>query len=245
MASWIDDIISSSAAPQRIFLAAEVEFMGAAENDITGRTVKLRIIRSPEEQLQAHPCAKATRRRRGFAGTMFEATLSPLDGTPILTLATILLNWQDAPKGSTVTLKVSDDSPEMMFYKRPSAEGPGTRWMAVFVELTGDELPVNQKQADMADKLADTPIANSERKAQTYAQGVALLIKSGQFLEFLNERIEPGTWTPDEADTWIKAKLGIASKSELNEIGCPARKVWEQIRSAYVEWSGRGQRLQD
>ena len=249
MSSWIDEVIASAnpAAAQKIAWAGELEFLSASETDTTGRTVKLRLVRGPEEMASINPFAKFTRRRKGFAGTRFEASLSPLDGTDTLALSTTLLNWADGPSGPSVTLKLSDDSPQhpFMFSRRPSADGNGTRWMGVMIELTDDEQPVNQKQAGMADKLADTPIANSERKAQTYAQGVALLIKSGQFLEFLNERIEPGTWTPDEADTWIKAKLGIASKSELNEIGCPARKVWEQIRSAYVEWSGRGQRLQD
>ena len=131
-----------------------------------------------------------------------------------------------------------------MFCKRPSAEGPGTRWMAVFVELTDDGGAVNQKQAGMADKLADTPIANSERKAQTYAQGVALLIKSQQFREYLNEMVEPGDWSPEDADTYIKAKLDIASKSELN-VGGIKRAQWEKLRSAYLEWSGRGQLLRD
>lgn len=258
MSNWVDEIISAAAPSSAVVIAwaGEVEFLSASETDTTGRTVKLRLARPPEELGQGHPFSKFTRRRKGFAGTRFEASLSPLDGTEALALSTVLLNWQDSPSGSSVSLKLSDDGyPQhpLMFCKRPSAEGPGTRWMAVFVELTDDELPVNQKQADMADKLADTRIANSEDghphpygkgPGQSYAQGVALLIKSGQFLEFLNERIEPGTWTPDEADTWIKAKLGIASKSELNVDG-PPRKVWEQIKSAYLEWSGRGQYLRD
>ena len=257
--SWIDEVLESAdpAAAQRIFWAGEVEFLAASETDTTGCTVKLRLVRGPEEHAMVNPFAKATRRRRGFAGTMFEFSRSRMgdteSGATPLPMATVLLNWSDGPSGPTVTLKLSDDDcveldggghHPFMFCKRPSADGPGTRWMAVFVELTDDELPVNQAKADMADKLADTQIANSERHSQTYAQGVAVLMKSPQFKQYLTERCDTtaADWNDADVDNYIKGKLGIASKSELNVAGIP-RKRWEALRSAYLEWSGRGQCL--
>lgn len=255
MSNWIDEVLESAdpKTAQRIFWAGEVEFLSAAETDTTGRSVKMRLVRGPEEQAMVNPFAKATRRRRGFAGTFFEASLSllggPEGGAGGVARATILLNWSDGPSGPTVTLKLSDDEEgggehPFMFCKRPSAEGPGTRWMAVFVEMTDDGEAVNQAKADMADKLADTPIANSERHSQTYAQGVAVLMKSPQFKQYLTERCDTtaADWNDADVDNYIKGKLGIASKSELNVAGIP-RKRWEALRSAYLEWSGRGQCL--
>ena len=56
---WIDEVIASSdpKTAQRIYWAGEVEFLSAAEGDVTGRTVKLRLVRGPEEHALVNPFA--------------------------------------------------------------------------------------------------------------------------------------------------------------------------------------------
>ena len=232
MSSWIDEVIASAnpAAAQKIAWAGELEFLSASETDTTGRTVKLRLVRGPEEMASINPFAKFTRRRKGFAGTRFEASLSPLDGTETLALSTVLLNWADGPSGPSVTLKLSDDSPQhpFMFSRRPSADGNGTRWMGVMIELTDDEQPVDQTKAQFT--IRDSRIEN-DRPIMSYAQNVGILIKSAAFALYLQERVDGNReWDAESIDTWLKAKLGIKSKTELN-LPCPARTACEAIRS--------------
>ena len=244
--SWIDEIIESASpkAARAVYWAGEVEFLAATESDITGRTVKLRTLRGPEEFGSPNPFALATRKRNGFAGTFFEMTLSLLAGAEGYeeprSHSTVLLNWSDGPKGATITLKVSDEQllHPFMFCKRPSAGVLGTRWMAVFVELTDDEQPVDQEKAQFT--IRDSRIEN-DKSHMSYAQNIGILIKSPAFALYLQERVDGNrAWDADSIDTWLKAKLGIKSKTELN-LPCPARTACEAIRSNYIEWSGRSQ----
>jgi len=249
--SWIDEVIASAnpKTAQRIYWAGEVEFLSAAEGDVMGRTVKLRLVRGPEEHALVNPFAKATRKRKGFAGTFFEMTLSllggPEGGDDTMTLSTVLLGWSDGPKGATATLKISDEEEgghPFMYFKRPSSEGPGTRWMAVFVELTDDVQPVNQQQAAICDsRIENAPVDHPPAKVKSYAQNAAILIQSPAFALYLQERVDGSRgWDAETIDTWLKAKLGITSKTELNAPG-PARTAFDAIKSNYVEWSGRAQ----
>jgi hypothetical protein len=243
---WIDEVIAAAdpKAARHVYWAGAVEFLSAAENDVTGRTVKLRTLRGPEEFASINPFALATRRRKGHAGTFFEMTLSLLggpEGSEVpRSYATVLLNWSDGPQGATVTLKVSDDHVvhPFMFCKRPSAGVLGTQWMAVFVEQTNDEQPVDQTKAQFT--IRDSRIEN-DRPIMSYAQNVGILIKSAAFALYLQERVDGNReWDAESIDTWLKAKLGIKSKTELN-LPCPARTACEAIRSNYIEWSGRSQ----
>jgi hypothetical protein len=267
--SWIDEIIESASpkAARAVYWAGEVEFLAATESDITGRTVKLRTLRGPEEFGSPNPFALATRKRNGFAGTFFEMTLSLLAGAEGYeeprSHSTVLLNWSDGPKGATITLKVSDEQllHPFMFCKRPSAGVLGTRWMAVFVELTDDEQPVDQEKAQFT--IRDSRIENDPfvqaglqddarhphpygvvaklAKPMSYAQNAAILMQAPAFAMYLQERVDGNRqWDVDSIDTWLKAKLGIKSKTELNEPGT-ARTAFDAIKSNYIDWSGRSQ----
>jgi len=251
--SWVDEIIRTAApgAAKVIYWMGEVEFLSAAENDTAGRTLKLRVVRGPQEQHLINPFAKATRKRSGFAGTHFTLSLAGIGDNERMEWVdtVVMLNWADGPSGATVTLKIPDtaDVHPFMFCVRPSANVRGTRWMAVFVELDDGHVAVRQldaqveKHLDRVSGVSDAVAGSSGARGQTYAQGVALLIQSQPFLDYLGEMVEAKEWTFAAADQWLKSRLEIASKSELN-VPSAARQKWEKIRSSYLEWAARGAR---
>lgn len=78
--NWIESLVNERSSPTQRVSAhiGECEFMAAQESDSAGRTVKLRLLRPPEEQGKSNPFSKFTRKRRGKAGSRFEASFAQI-----------------------------------------------------------------------------------------------------------------------------------------------------------------------
>ncbi len=236
--SWIDEIVSSSAAPGAVFLATEAEFLSASSSDSVGRTVKLRIVRPPKDQHLANPFAIATRRRGKRAGTRFDASI--VDVTTQESRYTgdvMLLNWASGPAGDNVTLLINftedeTDGHPFLLCKRPSAGANGTRFMCVFVAVGDDEQVVVEP--------SDEKVAI--KGAQPLSVQAAMLVKQPVFHDFLRETIEDVQWDTGRSDAWLKRACGISSKSELKH-NQAAAGIFRKVLWKYSDWrdpDGRG-----
>lgn len=215
----------------------ELEFLGATEDDRTGRTVQFRLIRKLDEMGMAHPFGAFTRRRRGHAGTRFKAVFQPIDMGRGVDGEIMLLNWADGPKGATVKflLHCSDPDHPFLYCDRRTPDAGGTSFMAVLLELDDDDVVVNQAKRERYEK--------SQQKLSNVA---AMMVKYPRFHEWLREIAGPapsaedgeysvGQWGRLEADAWIKDELDISSKGELDRDTKAARRFLT-LRSRYTDW---------
>lgn len=239
MSSWLDDLTSRSPMRAKIGWTGELEFNGATEDDRSGRVVKFRIVRRPEEMGQAHPFSRFIRRRGKTTGSIFETAITSVASSAIVYNAPVmLLNWSDGPGGSTVSLLLdTDDSgPQHPFlgYSRASKQVAGSRFMAVFLEKEDDADLHAQAQRDLAERNAAT---GSKQRLSNVA---AMFIKQSRFHDFLREEVDDAIeWNTARADAWLKTTLNIKSKSELDSLA----KEWQgvianfhRIRKRFVAW---------
>lgn len=231
MTNNLPDNTISPHTKDRIAWSGELEFLGATEDDRTGRTAQFRIIRKLDELGAAHPFSAFTRRRRGHAGTRFEAVFARVGDEHKITGEAMLLNWSDGPKGATVKFLVGVEAERHPFLDctRRTREAAGTSFMTVLLELDDDDEVVNQVKRERFEK------------AQQHLSNVAaMMIKHPRFHEWLYE-VEGSPakdevfWSIKAADAWLKMKLSIDSKSELDKGTCAAA-AFIRLRAQYTEW---------
>jgi hypothetical protein len=232
--TWIEDLMSSTRA-HRAF-TGEVEFTGASEDDRTGRTVQFRLVRKPDELLTAHPFSTFTRRRRGHAGTRFEAVFSAIADEPwTVSCEVMLLNWADGPAGATVKFLLDfalDDHPFLKCVRR-TKDSAGSGFMLVLMEIDDDQTIVNQEQRDRVER----------RSKQKLSNVAAMIVKHPRFHEWLREvRFGPsetidGPINTKIADTWLKDTISIDSKADLdNDENVKQIAAFLKLKAAFVEW---------
>jgi hypothetical protein len=231
MTEWIDKLVSEHTR-KHIAWVGETEFCGAAEDDRTGRTVQFRLVRKPEELLAAHPFATYTRRRRGHAGTRFEAVFNAVEGWQVL-CEVMLLNWGDGPGGATVKFLLDlalDDHPFLKCTRR-AKEKAGTAFMVVFMEVDDDNTIVNQEQRERVEGHSKQHLSNV----------AAMMVKNNRLHLWLREIVDEDiAWDTQKSDQWLKETLSISSKAELdNEENIQAISGFHRLRAAFVEWQER------
>lgn len=235
MTDWIDEIVSPH-VKDRIAWSGALEFAGAAEDDRTGRTVQFRLIRDGSDLLVAHPFAKYTRRRRGHAGTRFNAVFSPVGGGETVSGEVMLLNWADGPQGATVKFLLEAEAEDHPFLncKRKSADSSPDTFMGVLMELDDDDQIVNQVKRERV-----------EKPPQRLSNVAAMMVKHEHFHAYLAEFVGPEAddhmkWDTARADEWLKDSVGIASKADLDKPSNPiARSKFMKLQSHYSEWLHR------
>jgi hypothetical protein len=235
MSNWIDALVADKSTRKYIAYAGELEFMRASENDSAGRTVRFRLVRTPEQQGKAHPFAAATRRRRGKGGTRYEVGMAAIVGGAEMLIEVVLLNWSSTPQGDWVDLGLDfeTDRHPFMGCTRASKDTPGTRWMGTFVEKDDSDALINQEKQERLETIRKTG------RNQTLSNVARVMTKNPRFHEWLREYEEDTDWNTKDADDWLKATLGIMSKTALDSDGPEAVKAiagFHKIRTKFVEW---------
>lgn len=237
MTSWLDDLTSRSPMKAKIGWTGELEFNGATEDDRSGRVVKFRVVRRPEEMGQAHPFSRFIRRRGKTTGTIFETAITSVaSGAVVYSAPVMLLNWSDGPGGATVTLLVESDEPQHPFlgYSRASKQVAGSRFMAVFLEKEDDATLHEQAQTELAARNAAT---GNQQKLSNVA---ALFCKNALFHDFLREQVSDTlAWNEKTSAQWLKDTLRINSRSELDSGAADMQPVianFHRIRKQWLAW---------
>lgn len=239
--SWIDSLVNERSSPAQRHTAwvGEVEFMMAQESDSAGRTVKLRLIGRPEDQGKSHPFSKFTRKRRGKAGSRFEASFAAVTGDQQLMLEVMLLNWQSNPQGDTVVFLLNQESAQHPFMgcTRGSKDAPGTRWMVVAVEIDDSQELVQQGKVEQLEQARRTG------REQHLSNAARLLTKNPRFWEFLTETCAHGeVRSTSDADALLKDVVRIESKSELDSDAPESVEkivAFHRLREGFVTWQER------
>lgn len=214
-------------AEPNVSFTGELEFAGASEDDKTGRTVQFKLVRAPEDMIAAHPFSSYTRRRRGHAGTRFEAVFASIAPEPyVVSCEVMLLHWADGPSGSTVKFLLDHFLDEHPFLgcSRGVKGAAGDRFILKLLELDDDNTIVNQaKRADV------------ERKSQKLSNVAAMIVKNKRFHQWLRDTQEFAEG--DDANGWLKDHCRINSKAELDREGSSeAIARFLKMKSAFVDW---------
>lgn len=234
--NWLNNLVDSSPAQRHVAWAGEIEFAGCTEDDRTGRTVTFLLRRPVEELLKSHPFSAHTRRRRGRAGTQFEASLQPIAEKPDVGVpgglhSMMLLNWGASPKGETVKflLTYEKDRHPFLGCTRAARDVEATRWMAVFVETDDQSQAVDQAQRAAIEqpRKPKQQIKNSNLAAQ--------FIKDPKFHAFALDMYGDPVDSAETADQWMKRLLMVTSKAEFDRGGDPAER-FEELRDEFVQW---------
>jgi hypothetical protein len=233
--NWMDDLVSASPAARHVAYAGEIEFAGCTEDDRTGRTVSFLLRRPVEDLSTAHPFSAHTRRRRGHAGTQFEAALQLLHGAgPGGMHSMMLLNWGAGPKGEIAKFLLTFDQEKHPFLvcQRAAKDQAPTRWMAAFVEIDETSQAVDQKQR----AAVETALAPRKPKQQIRNSNLAAqFIKNPVFWQFIEQTYGEHVSDALEADGWLKLELKISSKAELDS-GPMMNEMFDALRTEFVDW---------
>jgi len=126
---------------------------------------------------------------------------------------------------------------------------PGTRYMAVLVEIGADEMPVQESEVmpnsgnlpkHNAQPQSDQPQPAGAKRRQPWEtllpqQQAAMRSGEAAFTVFLKESY-PDEWhETTDANECLKLICGVASKRDL-ELNHAARVLWHQLDSHFVAW---------
>jgi hypothetical protein len=239
---WIDELLAEMDEEEagkvkpsiKVCFAGEVEFNKATEADNSGRTVRFRIIRHPEEVDRRHPFESFTRKRRGHAGSRFEASFSEIEGNREFMMELMLLNWAANPRGEFVDFSLTFEAPTHPFMgcTRGSKDAPGTRFMMVAVEVNDDQAIVQEMRTEQEEHSRRTG------RPQHLSNAARIMTKNERFHEWIEELTGKFVDTVI-ADTWLKAELGIASKADLDTNGPEALAAivkFHKVRERFLDW---------
>lgn len=225
-----------------IAFKGEVEFASASEDDKTGRVVRLRRVKTPDQVGLAHPFATGRRRKAKRPGTRFLSSFVRVDtGAICYSGEVMLLGWSDGPGGSLVTFLLEPDmTVHHPFYGcvRVSGAQAGTRFMAAMSEIGDDERAVQQRDEIPAAPEAEPPAepVEEERHGQRKSNVAAMMVKNPRLHDWLRETVRDMEWDSKQADEWLKGVCRISSKKELDVPGDAVERFERIIRQPFVYW---------
>lgn len=185
----------------------------------------------PQLKDASNPFKKYTGMRKGKVGTIFAAVFSSVETGDIFFDDEVMLKgWSDGTTGWKVTFWFKEENNSHPFLGIEK----DTAYALVLVELDDDSSAINQQKRD---RLAAAPKGGRERKISNYA---AMLCRTPEFWAYLRsigiEYDENGPGN-NPATEWMRDKLGIESRSELDRDEGLARRFHEEIRKPYAAWS--------
>lgn len=219
----------------------ELILAAATWADNAGHKVKFKIVGGKEGP---NPFKYFTKRRKGKAGTRFNAVLvhvwddrsGDVEERYKVECELMLANWQDS-SASGHSVEFWCPPPDEGMHVFEGFERNKDSFMAALVELDDDEEPIDQSARAVVEEAEKSP----QRRSQRLSQVAALMCQNRSFLEYI-VRDEPGhpyLPTKEQAADWMRKQLGIGSRSELDRNPAVAARFHEQIRKPFVTWQER------
>lgn len=212
----------------KIAWKGELILAAATWADNAGHKVKFKIVGGSEGP---NPFKYFTKRRKGKAGTRFMATLVHVDRGDPITSELMLANWTDS-SASGHSVEFWCPPPDQGMHVFEGFERNKDSFMAALVELDSDDAVIDQKKRAVVEEAEKSP----HRAGQRLSQVAAMMCQNRSFLEYLLAEALPYTPTPEQAADWMREKLGIGSRAELDRDPALAQRFHEQIRKPFVAW---------
>jgi hypothetical protein len=192
--------------------SGEVEFDGCFWDDLSGWRVRWRLVGVPGSLEKANPMKKFTKRRGDRTGTRFQAAIQPVSFGEPYDGEVMLAAWSDSTSGWSATFEFPEQPDFTTRCLRRAKDRIGTRFMMALAEIDHEENVIDQQQRERVEQ------------AQSMGKGLlllsnkaAMLMKNHMFHEWLRENVKPGDWNELSANGWLKNRIGITSKAELDD----------------------------
>lgn len=214
----------------------ELEFDGAFWDDQGGWRVRWRLVGSPEQVSRANPMKKFTKRRGERVGTIFLAALVPVAYGKPYNGEVMLGAWADSTSGWSVTFEHPSEPEFVAGCLRRTKDRPGTRYMGALSETDEDGHAVQQEQRE---RVEQAQLAG--KGAMLLSNRAAILMKNHMFHEWLRENVQSVDWGETSANGWLKNRLGIASKADLDDArNTRARSDYIALVRQFEDWRDDG-----
>jgi hypothetical protein len=223
-------------AQRKVAYQAEFELLNAAWDLKSGRTVELRIVEKPGEDL-AHPFKKYQKRRGGRVGSRFHAVFTFGD-TVVYDDEAMLASWgEGSEKGLYVKFWLDEEALSHPFagFQGRAGKNVGNVFCGVFVEIDDDQSAIDQGARDRLENKA---------KLSSYAYRLARLTPT--FLRWLDEKVpkprDDFNWSADMAHSFIRVQCSpkpgkpLESLADLDIIPEAAKLFHERVRLPYYAW---------
>ena len=196
-----------------------------------GMWVQLKLEQPEPQATQANPITKFTKRRKGKTGTRFGAVFTEMDESIAYSDDVMLKGWTDGTAGWKASFYVNaaeDGFHPFMNYDE------GREFAVAMVELDDDEEVIDQ---DKRDRVED---AKANRRSPRLSRYAAQLCRTPEFHQYLVDRCGEKPSSPEHADDfaaeWMRQRLGVESRSELDRNPEVAAKFHQHIREPYSKW---------
>lgn len=209
----------------------EVILAAATWSDKDGHKVKFKIVGGREGP---NPFKYFTKRRKGRAGTRFHGSFALLDSDKAVTTDLMLANWTDSSASGHAVEFWCDPPDDGCFHIFEGFERNKDAFMAALVELDEDEEPIDQKARAVVEEASDR--RKRARSGQKLSQVAAMMCMNPDFKRWIQYEYPLVT---DPAQ-WMRERLQIESRAELDSNDKVAFKFHEVIRKPFAEWVNRG-----
>jgi hypothetical protein len=226
----------------KVAWAGELMLLEAKWSDKDGHTVKFKLVTPNEDR--PNPFKAFTKRRSGRGGTRFHAALSHVGRVRAEAVAYngefMLAGWSDT-SGAGYTVSFWCEAPEQGMHAFEGYRRSVDTFMAALVELDEDDQPVDQEKRERVE-AAQKPEgpASPERPVQRLSTVAAWMCMAEDFWAWANQQ---GSDVPvisdDLAAGWMRKRLGVDSRRQLDQDPEVARRFHEEIRKPFVEWRER------
>lgn len=243
-----DEVVVQEAQLPIIAHQGIVELIDAKWELNRGRTVKFRIVESPEAPLIIHPFTQFVKRRGNRVGTRFKCAFVRYGDDQSFFNGECMLMSGGNPlgQGMWVSFWLDNEASDHPFAgcAGRGADQPGDLFAVVFVELDDDDEIIDQRKRARLEGVVS--------RGGTLARYSAQLCTNDVFLQYLSEKVlvpkatkeQPESlsaewWgTDDHAARWIRWMCGVESRADLDHNMKAAEVFHERIRRPYSDWRG-------
>ncbi|KPK66563.1 MAG: hypothetical protein AMS21_02055 [Gemmatimonas sp. SG8_38_2] len=209
----------------------ELILAAATWSDKDGHKVKFRVVGGREGP---NPFKYFTKRRKGHAGTRFQARLVKVNGSRFVDSELMLANWTDSSTSGHAVEFWCEPPDEGMHIFEGFERGKDS-FMACLVELDDDDEAIDQKARAVVEE-AEKSRQRPRKGPQRLSQVAAMMCMNPDFSDWVRQQ-EPET---SDVVQWMRDELGIESRRQLDEDEGVAEMFHEQIRKPFAEWIDRG-----
>ena len=204
-----------------------------------GMYASFKMDQPPQLKEASNPFKKFTQMRRGRVGTIFESVFNSTDESGIAFADEVMLKgWSDGTTGWKVPFWFKEDITGHPFL----GVEKDTEYALVLVEMDDESAPINQKKRDRVEH------GTKRTSVTTLSNYAAQLCREPAFMRYLGMvhgvKCLPSASEAERAHTaatWVRTRLGIESRAELDSNSAVAEHFHDYIRIPYSKWHAQQQ----
>jgi len=212
---------------QNIAWRGELILSAATWSDNAGHKVKFKIVGGSDGP---NPFKYFTKRRKGKAGTRFSVSLVHVQDKASVVVELMLANWQDS-SATGHSVEFWCPPPDNGMHVFEGFERGKDSFMAALVELDDDDTVIDQKARETVENHQ-----KPGKRPQRLSQVAAMMGNNPDFWSWAELQGEWRVRNEQEAAEFIRDRLGIDSRSLLDQHESIAQSFHDQVRKPFAAW---------